>query len=101
MFTGGEPLVRKKDILTLVKENSDCIFLAFTNGTLVDDEFCEEMKKAGNLALALSVEGTEETTDARRGDGVYQKVTNAMALLKSTSACSAHRYATPQKTAMP
>ena len=82
MFTGGEPLVRKKDILILVKENSDCIFLAFTNGTLVDDEFCEEMKKAGNLALALSVEGTEETTDARRGDGVYQKVMSAMALLK-------------------
>ncbi len=82
MFTGGEPLVRKKDILTLVKENSDCIFLAFTNGTLVDNEFCEEMKQAGNLALALSVEGTEETTDSRRGEGVYKKVTDAMALLK-------------------
>lgn len=82
MFTGGEPLVRKKDILTLVSENRDCIFLAFTNGTLVDDEFCENMKKAGNLALALSVEGTEETTDARRGDGVYEKVRQAMELLK-------------------
>ena len=82
MFTGGEPLVRKKDILTLVGENKDCIFLAFTNGTLVDDKFCEDMKKAGNLTLALSVEGTEETTDARRGEGVYKKVTDAMALLK-------------------
>lgn len=82
MFTGGEPLVRKKDILTVANENKDCIFLAFTNGTLVDDEFCEEMKKSGNLTLALSIEGTEETTDSRRGDGVYQKVVNAMALLK-------------------
>lgn len=82
MFTGGEPLIRKKDILTLTKENQDCIFLAFTNGTLVDDEFCEDMKKSGNLALALSVEGTQETTDDRRGDGVYQKVMDAMALLK-------------------
>ena len=51
MFTGGEPLVRKKDLLTLVSENRDCIFLAFTNGTLVDDQFCEDMKKAGNLGL--------------------------------------------------
>lgn len=82
MFTGGEPLVRKQDILTLVSENRDCIFLAFTNGTLVDDKFCEDMKKAGNLALAVSVEGTEETTDARRGEGVYNKVCEAMALLK-------------------
>ena len=82
MFTGGEPLVRKDDLLTLVRENRDCIFLAFTNGTLVDDKFCEDMKKAGNLALALSVEGTEETTDARRGDGVYAKVLNAMRTLK-------------------
>lgn len=82
MFTGGEPLVRKKDILTITKENPDCIFLAFTNGTLVDDEFCEELKKSGNFALALSIEGTEETTDFRRGEGVYKKVVDAMALLK-------------------
>lgn len=82
MFTGGEPLVRKKDILTITKENPDCIFLAFTNGTLVDDEFCEDLKKSGNFALALSIEGTEETTDFRRGEGVYKKVVDAMALLK-------------------
>jgi len=82
MFTGGEPLVRKDDVLTLVRENRDCIFLCFTNGTLVDDKFCEDMKKAGNLALALSVEGSEETTDARRGEGVYKKVIDAMKLLK-------------------
>lgn len=82
MFTGGEPLIRKADLLTIANENKDCIFLAFTNGTLVDDQFCEDLKKAGNFALALSVEGTEETTDARRGDGVFQKVADAMALLK-------------------
>lgn len=82
MFTGGEPLVRKKDILTLIKENQDCIFLAFSNGTLVDDKFCEDMKKSGNLALALSIEGTEETNDARRGKGAYEKTIAAMQLLK-------------------
>lgn len=82
MFTGGEPLVRKDNILTLVRENQDCIFLAYTNGTLVDDKFCKDMKKAGNIALALSIEGTRETTDARRGEGVYDKVLEAMRLLK-------------------
>lgn len=82
MFTGGEPLVRKKDIITLTKENKDCIFLIFTNGTLVDDELCRQVKESGNVAFALSIEGTEETTDARRGDGVYKSVLDAMAVLK-------------------
>lgn len=82
MFTGGEPLVRKDDIIRLCKENNDCEFLAFTNATLVDEEFCKEMKKVGNLALAISLEGSEEVNDLRRGDGVYTKVMEAMDLLK-------------------
>lgn len=82
MFTGGEPLVRKNDILTIAKENSDCLFLAFTNATLVDDAFCEELKKCGNFGLALSIEGSEETNDYRRGEGAYQKTMDAMAMLK-------------------
>ncbi len=82
MFTGGEPLVRKDDIIKLCKENDDCEFLAFTNATLVDEEFCKEMKKVGNLALAISLEGSEEVNDFRRGDGVYNKVMEAMDLLK-------------------
>ena len=40
MFTGGEPLVRKKDILRLAEEHHDCEFHCFTNGTLIDEEFC-------------------------------------------------------------
>ena len=82
MYTGGEPLIRKSDILTVAKENPDCLFLSFTNGTLVDDKFCEDMKQCGNLALALSIEGSEETTDLRRGDGAYRKTLEAMQLLK-------------------
>ncbi len=56
MFTGGEPLIRKKDLITLALENQDCIFLAFTNGTLVDEEFCLDLKKCKNFGLALSIE---------------------------------------------
>lgn len=82
MFTGGEPLIRKNDILTLARENRDCIFLSFTNATLVDEKFCEDMKECGNLALAISLEGNEETNDARRGNGAYQKTVDAMRLLK-------------------
>ncbi len=82
MFTGGEPLIRKKDLITLALENRDCIFLAFTNGTLVDDEFCEGLNKCGNFGLALSIEGTRETNDERRGEGTYDKTVDAMKKLK-------------------
>ena len=82
MLTGGEPLVRKKDVTRLCEEFSDCQFLAFTNGTLVDQPFCNEMKRVGNLMLALSLEGDPEVNDLRRGQGVYSKVMYAMSLLK-------------------
>lgn len=42
MFTGGEPLVRKNDIIKLCEEHHDCQFLAFTNGTLVDEAFARK-----------------------------------------------------------
>ena len=60
----------------------DCAFLAFTNGTLVDEEFCQEMIRVKNFVPAISVEGFEQATDARRGDGTYQKVIKAMNVLR-------------------
>ena len=82
MLTGGEPLVRKKDIITLCKKHNDCVFFAYTNGTLVDEDLCRQMQEAGNLFLALSLEGKPEVNDLRRGEGVYGKVMHAMDLLK-------------------
>ena len=82
MFTGGEPLVRRKDLIRLCEKHKECAFLAFTNGTLVDEEFCQELKRVGNFALAISLEGFEEVNDLRRGQGVYDKVMHAMDLLK-------------------
>lgn len=74
MYTGGEPLVRKDDLIKLCEKHNDCAFHAFTNGTLVDDAFCEEMDRVGNLSLAISLEGYEEVNDGRRGKGVYENV---------------------------
>ena len=82
MMTGGEPLIRKDDIFKLCEENPDCMFLCYTNATLVDDAFCKEMNRLGNLTLALSIEGTEETNDSRRGAGSYEITVRAMDLLR-------------------
>lgn len=83
MLTGGEPLMRKDDIIKLCKKHSDCGFHAFTNGTLVDDAFCEQMVEVGNLTLSISLEGFEEVNDSRRGHGVYKRAMHAMDLLKA------------------
>ena len=82
IFTGGEPLVRKKDVIALCEKHSDCEFLSFTNGTLIDEEFCQEMLRVKNFVPAISLEGFEVANDGRRGSGVYEKVKNAMKLLK-------------------
>ena len=39
IYTGGEPMVRKRDLITLCERHPDCEFLSFTNGTLIDEEF--------------------------------------------------------------
>lgn len=82
IFTGGEPLVRKRDVIALCEKHSDCEFLSFTNGTLIDAEFCQEMLRVKNFVPAISLEGFETANDGRRGDGVYQKVMQAMKLLR-------------------
>ena len=83
IYTGGEPLVRKKDLIKICEMHPDCEFLSFTNGTLIDEEFCQEMLRVKNFVPAISLEGFEEANDSRRGQGVYQKVMHAMDLLRS------------------
>jgi MoaA/NifB/PqqE/SkfB family radical SAM enzyme len=82
LYSGGEPLVRKKDIIRLCEKHSDCMFAAFTNGTLIDEAFADEMLRVKNFIPAISVEGFEDETDNRRGKGTYQKVLQAMEILK-------------------
>ena len=82
MMTGGEPLVRKKDILKLAEKHHDCYFSIYTNSSLIDEKFCQDVVRLGNITFQLSIEGTPETNDSRRGNGHYDAVMNAMDLLK-------------------
>ena len=81
IYTGGEPRVRKKDLIRLCEKHDDCMFLCFTNATLIDEAFAEEMLRVKNFIPAISLEGNETSTDSRRGKGTYQKVRRAMELL--------------------
>ncbi|AGB18485.1 radical SAM protein [Thermoanaerobacterium thermosaccharolyticum] len=83
LYSGGEPLVRKADIIRLCETHPDCQFSAFTNGTLIDEAFADEMLRVKNFIPAISVEGFEEDTDFRRGIGTFKKVEKAMSILKA------------------
>ncbi|MCO1603368.1 radical SAM protein [Desulfosporosinus nitroreducens] len=86
IYSGGEPLLRKTDLIALAEKHQDCAFLAFTNGTLVDENFAHELVRVGNFVLAFSIEGIGEATDQRRGIGTYDKVIKSMDLLKEVGA---------------
>lgn len=83
IYSGGEPLVRKADIIKLCEAHPDCEFLAFTNGTLIDEAFADEMLRVKNFVPAISIEGFEDATDFRRGAGTYKAVIRAMEILKA------------------
>ena len=68
--------------MELARRNRDCTFVIYTNATLVDQKFCEDMNECGNISLALSLEGSEESNDWRRGDGAYKHTLAAMELLQ-------------------
>lgn len=99
LYSGGEPLVRKKDIITLCERHPDCMFTSFTNATLIDEEFADEMLRVKNFVPTISIEGFEEETDSRRGKGTYQAVIKAMEILKNKklvfgTSCCYTRYNT-------
>ena len=65
IYTGGEPLTRKNDLIRLCEKHNDCVFLCFTNATLIDEKFADEMLRVKNFIPAISLEGDEVSTDSR------------------------------------
>ena len=82
MCTGGEPTCRKEDLFKLAEKHQSSVFHLFTNGTLIDQAFCDRVKQLGNMAFFISIEGIGDATDDRRGAGVYDRVMHAMELMK-------------------
>jgi len=81
VISGGEPFIRK-DLLDLFEKHNDIYFMVYTNGTLIDEKLAKKLAELGNVAPAISVEGFEKETDARRGSGMFQKILLAMENLK-------------------
>ncbi len=80
-LSGGEPFLRR-DLPDILAAHRDMFFQVFTNGTLIDERMARTLSELGNVLPAISVDGWEKETDARRGAGAFRKALAAMTCLK-------------------
>ena len=85
VLSGGEPLLRKDvfDIAAYGTQKGLRMCLA-TNGTLVTDEICEEIKQSGIRMVSLSLDGASAKVhdDFRNQKGAFEGTMNAASLFK-------------------
>lgn len=74
---GGEMFVYE-EMLDLYKKHKDIYFQVYTNGTLIDKKMAKTLSSLGNVAPMISIEGFQESTDCRRGRGVFNLAMQAM-----------------------
>jgi sulfatase maturation enzyme AslB (radical SAM superfamily) len=84
VIAGGEPLMRPV-LLEVMKNDSETIFLVFTNGTSIDDRLLLIFKKHKNIVPFLSLEGNQEETDNRRGEGTFLGLQSTMLQMRKMS----------------
>ena len=77
LLAGGEPMLRK-DIIEAAGKKQNIMFPIFTNGTFMNERYFELFDKCRNLLPVMSIEGDRETTDARRGEGIYDRLIRNM-----------------------
>lgn len=80
LLAGGEPMIRK-DVIDIAGTIPEILFPIFTNGTFINNQYIELLKAHRNLIPVVSIEGHEEKTNNRRGDGMYDKIQSAMKLM--------------------
>ena len=81
LLAGGEPLLRW-DVIQEAAKHKNILFPIFTNGFFVADKYIDLFDKHRNLVPIISIEGDKNSTDARRGEGVYDKVMDSMKTIK-------------------
>lgn len=82
-LTGGEPFLIKNIIeyIKYAKTNGFEVSI-LTNGSLLTDEICRELKRIGILRLQVSLEGPKPINDMIRGNGSFDKIINGIKIAK-------------------
>lgn len=84
-ITGGEPLFCPHlfKLLEEFKKDKDLYsFAILTNGTLLTDELAAKIASYNPWFVQVSLEGGKKTNDYVRGEGTYEKIGNAIKLLR-------------------
>jgi MoaA/NifB/PqqE/SkfB family radical SAM enzyme len=81
-LAGGEPFLFPK-LIDICEEFNDHCFIIFTNGTAIKETDFERLKRLSNTAIIVSIEGGEEVTNRRRGQGVYQQAITTLRRLSA------------------
>lgn len=72
----------REDVIAKAADFPEILFPIFTNGTMASDSYLKLFDKNRNLVPILSIEGNKRITDSRRGDGIYDKITETMQIMK-------------------
>jgi len=81
LIAGGEPFLFE-NLLEIVKKYDEQLFVIFSNGTSIEDEYYKKLKSLSNVVVIISVEGDKEMTDTRRGNGVFDKAIESLKVLE-------------------
>ncbi len=81
VMSGGEPFLYPH-LFEIAEKHNDMAFMIYTNGTRIDDAAADRLQALGNISPAISLEGWEENTDARRGSGVFRRIMAGMDRLR-------------------
>ncbi len=77
ILAGGEPMLRR-DVIEAAGQKQNILFPVFTNGTFIDERYFTLFDRCRNLVPVMSIEGSRQVTDERRGEGIYDKLTANM-----------------------
>ncbi|MBQ9015160.1 MAG: radical SAM protein [Firmicutes bacterium] len=81
-LVGGEPMLCR-DVIEKAGVHRSILFPIITNGIFMDEDYLKLYDRCRNLLPVISIEGGENTTDERRGRGIYQILLDVMGKLKS------------------
>ncbi len=83
VIAGGEPFMQE-GIIEMCTEFKDRLFIIVTNGTTLTGNDLETLSRASNIAVLVSIEGDERSTNIRRGKGVHDKAVSALEKLAAS-----------------
>ncbi len=81
VISGGEPFVYPR-IHELFRKHDRSWFQVYTSGITLRNDGAERLARLGNVMPCISVEGFRDETDARRGEGHFNKVLAAFEALR-------------------